>query len=313
MAKAYEYHPIAAMFPMMDLTSSERKEMLEDIRVNGQQEDIDLHDGQILDGRHRYEMCMELGIKPKFRKLPKGTDPVAYVISKNLHRRHLNAGQRAMLVLDKWDEYKKDAKNRQGTRTDQHPGTGAQMLRATEDAAKDAGVSDRTMHDAVVVKEQGSKKLQAEVRSGKTSVKAAAKQVREVAKLPLTRDQMLKKIPKELHSAISGIGTATIERLSELTPGHQREAVGLLTSGQAKTLGGAIGAVAGGNGPTPDAKKNKAMLAQQTIKTWMDAVGRWMPLIDGYRETYSGAKGDKVIETAKSFFNAMTEWRKAIK
>ena len=232
----YEYHPIAAMFPLMDSESDERAKMKEDIRIHGQKETIDLYEGQILDGRNRYEICTELGIEPQVSTLPDDEDPVAYVISKNLHRRHLDASQRAMLVLDKWDKYKKDAKTRQGTRSDlQLVGNVAQKSRATEDAAKAAGVSDRTMHDAVVVKEQGSTRLKRDVRSGKVSASAAAKQVRSdairalVATLPKT-------IRDKVDNGAIDPPAAELKRMASLPEGVQGKISDALRMTRAKTL-----------------------------------------------------------------------------
>lgn len=57
--------------------------------------------------------------------------------------------------------------------------------------------------------------------------------------------------------------------------------------------------------------------AQQVLKQWSDAVGRWMngnPAgIDVYREQFPGPLGDRVIDAAKELFNAMVAWKKGLK
>jgi len=53
--------------------------------------------------------------------------------------------------------------------------------------------------------------------------------------------------------------------------------------------------------------------AQQTLKSWADAVGRWMPTIDEYREQFPGKLGDRVIEQAKALWTAMEAWKRGIK
>lgn len=56
--------------------------------------------------------------------------------------------------------------------------------------------------------------------------------------------------------------------------------------------------------------------AQQVIKTWADAVGRWMschPSIDSYRNKFPGMAGDRVIEAAKELWTALDAWKKVLK
>lgn len=72
-------------------------ELAEDIKSNGLMEPIILHEGKILDGRNRYAACLAADVTPVMKKYT-GKDPLAFVLSANLHRRHLNEGQRAMIA-----------------------------------------------------------------------------------------------------------------------------------------------------------------------------------------------------------------------
>jgi ParB-like chromosome segregation protein Spo0J len=89
-------HPAAELFPMM--SEFDLFAMVADIKANGQREPIILHEGMILDGRNRYAACQKLGIEPETMDWAGRGDPVAFVISLNLHRRHLSESQRAMVA-----------------------------------------------------------------------------------------------------------------------------------------------------------------------------------------------------------------------
>ena len=106
-----EPHTLAATIPPM--SEDEYASLKSDIEANGLREPITLLDGKILDGRHRFRACKELNIKPATREMPKALNPVAYVLSLNLHRRHLAASQRAMIGIAVEKELAKAAKQRQ--------------------------------------------------------------------------------------------------------------------------------------------------------------------------------------------------------
>ena len=76
-------------------------------------EPIVVKDGEIIDGKHRYKACLELGIEPKFMELPQGISPLDYVISKNLRRRHLTADQRAVIAQEILPMLEEEARKRQ--------------------------------------------------------------------------------------------------------------------------------------------------------------------------------------------------------
>ena len=92
-----EFHPLADLFPMM--TDGDLAELGEDMLKHGQREPIWLYEGKILDGRNRYRACQMKGIQPRTTET-RVADPLAFVISLNLKRRHLDASQRAMVVAE---------------------------------------------------------------------------------------------------------------------------------------------------------------------------------------------------------------------
>ena len=90
-------HPIAKLFPAM--TEEEFEFTKADMKRHGLKDPILLLDSLVLDGGHRYRICRALGIKPRLRTLRKGADALAAVISRNLARRQLSAGQRYGVLL----------------------------------------------------------------------------------------------------------------------------------------------------------------------------------------------------------------------
>lgn len=94
-----EFHEVANIFPL--LQGAEFDELVADIRANGLLDPITVHDGKIIDGRNRYRACAEAGVAPRFEAWKQGDLTLtAWIIAKNLHRRHLTASQRAVCALD---------------------------------------------------------------------------------------------------------------------------------------------------------------------------------------------------------------------
>ncbi|NLH78625.1 MAG: DNA modification methylase [Acidobacteria bacterium] len=92
-----EFHEIANIFPLMD--GPEFTALVEDIRTNGLLDPIITHDGKIIDGRNRYRACVEAGVAPRFEVWRQNGKPMLdWVVSKNLHRRHLNETQRGVVA-----------------------------------------------------------------------------------------------------------------------------------------------------------------------------------------------------------------------
>jgi ParB-like chromosome segregation protein Spo0J len=92
-----KFHPLADIFPLME--GVEFDELVADIKAHGLHEEIVLFDGMILDGRNRYRACLAADVAAITYNADKYiSDPATYVVSANLHRRHLTQDQRRALI-----------------------------------------------------------------------------------------------------------------------------------------------------------------------------------------------------------------------
>jgi len=90
-------HSAADLFPMVE--GDEFRELCADIKERGLAQPITVdRGGLLLDGRNRLMACYETNQEVIIDEYL-GADPVQFSLSANLHRRHLNAGQRAVVAL----------------------------------------------------------------------------------------------------------------------------------------------------------------------------------------------------------------------
>jgi hypothetical protein len=145
------------------------KTLADDIKAKGLTELIMLFEGKILDGRNRYRACelAKVELSADHFTQYEGNDPLGFVISKNLHRRHLSTSQRSIIAAE-------IAKMPQGFRSDQ-PSANLQKVISVPEAAELMNVSTRPVATAKTIE---SPDLMDEVKAGKKSVNAAAKEQR---------------------------------------------------------------------------------------------------------------------------------------
>lgn len=218
-----KYHPAADIFPL--LSDSDLAELANDIALNGQRETVKLHHGMILDGRNRYRACVSKNL-PVRCEVFDGTNEEAFdfVISKNVHRRHLTPSQRAH-AMALYEKFRHGGNRRQ--RTDQDatlhlegfaPSAPAVTPATRADLAERGSVSPRLIASAAVVRDQGTTELNDAVRDGTIAITTAE----EIAALPaeeqqqvvrLTDDEILAKA-KELRKAKGDVRRA--ERTEKL-------------------------------------------------------------------------------------------------
>lgn len=91
-------HAICSIVPSMP--ADQFDDLKKDIAENGLREPIWLFEGCIIDGRHRYRACRELGIEPAVRNWDGGGSLATFVFSLNVSRRHLTQSQRAAMAVE---------------------------------------------------------------------------------------------------------------------------------------------------------------------------------------------------------------------
>ena len=89
-------HPLADVFPMC--TDEEFQEICKDVEKNGFQQPVKITTKNLLiDGRNRIEIAHAVEIEPSI-EYKDVKDVLGYIMSENLHRRHLTPGQKAMIA-----------------------------------------------------------------------------------------------------------------------------------------------------------------------------------------------------------------------
>ena len=204
----YPVHPVASLFPMID--DDALNALAEDIKKNGQREPIIvayldeamIDEPVVIDGRNRHAACKLADIEPEFKFVMSLNDRelspqviADWIISHNLHRRHLTTSQKAMVGQGYLAYLKEEAKKRQlstlkQNRKDTVVANSPQRTNSTQgkkddystrsavQASKLVGVGEKSIRDADFVV-QHDPALAEQVRDSKVTVSAAAKRIRE--------------------------------------------------------------------------------------------------------------------------------------
>jgi ParB-like chromosome segregation protein Spo0J len=159
-----KFHPLSGCLPI--LPGHELDELAQDIKQHGLKDPITLFEKKILDGRNRYLACKRAKVKARYEEF--NGDPVAYVVSHNIARRHLDPSKRAAYILklnaaaELWASRGRPKNVSQDT--------------LLGDMAKTAGISRSTIMRARKVMKKAPDKLE-QVAKGEKTVKEAAREV----------------------------------------------------------------------------------------------------------------------------------------
>jgi hypothetical protein len=152
----YEFHELCCIFPRC--SDEELQLLVSDIRENGLQIPITLFEGKILDGRNRYLACQMLNVEPDYVDFD-DRDPLPFVVSRNLCRRHLSESQRAMVAASIIELQRKENGRSEVT---------------VAGVAEQFNVSERLVTHAVKILNEGMEQDVKAIMSGERKVRAVS-------------------------------------------------------------------------------------------------------------------------------------------
>ena len=224
------WHEYANLFPML---SGEAMDSLRaDVAAHGVREPIVTYQGKILDGRNRYMAARDLGLSFPVREFG-GDDAaaLAFVVSTNLHRRHLTESQRASVAarLANMPSHRPSKganlhpSSPQLFHDDQHLPRPPMVSAAA--AAEMLNVSERSVKSARKVHESGAPELVQAVDEGRVRVSTAA----DIASAPKAEQaQIVARGDKEILAAAKSIRAERaaqsrvqrLEKIEEISRGN---------------------------------------------------------------------------------------------
>lgn len=163
-----DLHPYCKILP--EMPKDEYLQLVESIREHGLRHPIRIdEENRIVDGRHRYRACTELGYEPRIEVLHlEGEELIEWIIDTNVARRHLTPSQRAM-VDDRFVAELQALRESKGrSRADSN---------ITREVAKKTGTPERSIKRAARVR-QASPELADEVLDGRKTLHAAEIEVK---------------------------------------------------------------------------------------------------------------------------------------
>ena len=174
----YERHHLSAIFG--DIPTEEFNALQADIDKNGFTDHVIItYEGKILDGWHRYKIAKKVDRLEELVFKPLTVfDPSKYVMSKNLHRRHLTESQRAQIVVEahQWG-------TGAGRRKKNSP---IGELKTESELAQQANVGKGTINRAKQVSHAGRAD---EVIAGEKSASAVIKEEKEKVEFTLPQPE----------------------------------------------------------------------------------------------------------------------------
>lgn len=170
------------------LSEGDHVKLRASIKAHGQYHPIIINqNGTILDGHHRYKVCQELQLEPKFevKTFSDQYHEKLFVIDSNLERRQLNDFQRTELQLVREPILKKIAKDNQEAGISTNSRLGRQGV--NQAVGERAGVGHDSVRKVKLIIQEAPQELLERVRSGQISINKAYSQL----KMQKKRDKLV--------------------------------------------------------------------------------------------------------------------------
>jgi hypothetical protein len=221
------WHPLANLFPIMP--EEDLLVLAADIKKEGLRDKIVLYEDKVLDGRNRLLAMQRAGLELReecftpFRSVKEpgcawgdcaGT-PLAWIVSKNLTRRHLTTSQRAAIAVDLESLFAKEISEREHERKTTKANLPESSKGQARDRAADAmKVSPRSVQTAKKIKQKSAEEFDS-IKRGETTVNAAAKKVAPPVPARMSareqrRHALLEKFPEH-----KGKSNAELEKIAQ--------------------------------------------------------------------------------------------------
>jgi hypothetical protein len=164
----HEFHPVANLFQLME--ESALADLALDIATHGLREPIRVDAaGLIIDGRNRYLACQRAKVEPRFETFE--DDPIAFAVSMNVKRRHMNEQQRAHVAAQ-------IANMERGDPGCQRSDLGKPRSLSVNQAAKLLNVSPSTVSSAKTVLARGTPDEIEAMKAGEIGLDTLARDIR---------------------------------------------------------------------------------------------------------------------------------------
>jgi ParB-like chromosome segregation protein Spo0J len=168
-----EPHELASIFPK--LLWGPLNKLANDIAQVGLLEPIVLYEGKILDGWNRYKACRIADVQPHFVTYTGAYPALYYVQSKNIERRHLGNGQRALIAAKL--ATLTHGGDRRSTDQDRNSGLASEPSHTQEDAAAFMHTSVDSLQVAKKVIESGNQEVITKLGNGEITLHKAEQEI----------------------------------------------------------------------------------------------------------------------------------------
>ena len=225
-----DFDPIANIFPLIE--GPARDEFRADLKARGLQQKISLRQGRVLDGRNRYLGLVANGDVDEadaagdlltyfpdwfedFDQVHPGADPFDWVMSLNVHRRHMEPSQWAAVAANAETlkhggaRFAKSGGDQAGSGSGQPQQQDAKLQLDRTKLGEVLGVSPRLIASAAKVKREGAPELFKAVEQGRVKATVA--------------EQLLTLPKSQQRDAVSALDTRKLPTLAKQTKRAETE------------------------------------------------------------------------------------------